>query len=260
MNSEEPCHEQLGWLSHAQISLTPSPPGNISRPLCTRVHAQGRRSQQPQIRGPVSRPNRVLSGNLTLKELVPMSTQIDPQVTESITQTSPQFRGGAPAAALGNLYQATAHALGNAAQIAVNSQQQNDILMQAATTQAVMQLLSIDSTGNVASLNEGKSSGATRLTEDLADALSKIERVVESPSKHGIDNDSPWSHAAREMMHTVADTLREFQRVSQETGMAMVKQAAIAAVLVRLINAPDQLQQYQKILELIEGLSHNDLA
>jgi hypothetical protein len=36
--------------------------------------------------------------------------------------------------------------------------------------------------------------------------------------------------------------------------MAMVKQAAKAAVLVHLINAPDQLQQYQKILELIEEL------
>ena len=30
--------------------------------------------------------------------------------------------------------------------------------------------------------------------------------------------------------------------------------AAKAAVLVHLINAPDQLQQYQKILELIEEL------
>lgn len=183
-----------------------------------------------------------------------MSTQIDPQVTDSITQTNPQIRGGSPATALGNLYQATAHALGNAAQSAVNSQQQNSILMQAATTQAVMQLLSIGSTGNVEPLNEAKSSGAAQSLDGLTDALAKIERVVESPNKLGIDDASPWSHAAREMMSTVADALREFQRVSQETGMAMVKQAAIAAVLVHLINAPDQLQQYQKILELIEGL------
>lgn len=183
-----------------------------------------------------------------------MSTQIDPQVTDSITQTNPQIRGGVPATVLGNLYQATAHALGNAAQNAVNSQQQNDILMQAATTQAVMQLLSVGSTGSIVPPNEGKSSGATQPTEGLTDALSKIERVVESPNKLGIDNANPWSHATREMMNAVADALREFQRVSQEAGMAMVKQAAIAAVLVHLINAPDQLQQYEKILELIERL------
>jgi len=181
-----------------------------------------------------------------------MSTQIDPQVTDSITQTNPQIRGSSPAAALGSLYQVTVHALGNAALNAVNSQQQNDILMQAATTQAVMQLLSIDS--NSASLNEGKSSAPMQSIEDLTGALAKIERAVESPNKLGTDNVSPWSHEARELMKTVADALREFQRVSQEAGMAMVKQAAKAAVLVHLINTPDQLQQYQKILELIEEL------
>ncbi|MET3654610.1 RebB family R body protein [Dyella japonica] len=183
-----------------------------------------------------------------------MSTQIDSQVTDPITQTNPQVLGGAPATALGNLYQATAHALGNAAQNAVNCQQQNDILVQAATTQAVMQLLSIGNTGNVASLEENKPSAAAQSLEDLTVALAKIERVVESPNKLGIDNAGPWSHAAQEMMNTVAGALREFQRVSQETGMAMVKQAAIASVLVHMINAPDQLQQYQKILELIDGL------
>jgi hypothetical protein len=36
--------------------------------------------------------------------------------------------------------------------------------------------------------------------------------------------------------------------------MSMIKQAAAAAVLVHMIKAPDQLDQFQKILKLIEGL------
>ncbi|MFC4763517.1 RebB family R body protein [Dyella koreensis] len=184
------------------------------------------------------------------------STQVNPQVTDAVVQTNPSTPGGAPTISLNQIYMATAQALMNAAHNAVNSQQQSFVLMQAATTQAVMQLLSIDGAGKAAPLDASNASGVTAAQVATAspDASAHIERVSELPNKLGLDNAGPWSHAVREIMNTLASALRELQSAAQETDMAMVKQAAIAAVLTRMIKAPDQREPYQKILELIEGL------
>ena len=74
------------------------------------------------------------------------------------------------------------------------------------------------------------------------------------PTAHGVDNAEPWCHAALELMGTVASTLHAFQKVTDETDMAVIRQAATAAVLIQMIKKPDQLEQYQKILKVIEEL------
>jgi hypothetical protein len=61
-----------------------------------------------------------------------------------VTQANVEVLGVAPAVALGNLYQATAQALSNAAHNATSGQQQGMITMQAATTTGVTTLYSID--------------------------------------------------------------------------------------------------------------------
>lgn len=71
-------------------------------------------------------------------------TAVNSQITDSVTQANLQVLGDAPAIALGNLYQATAQALANAAHNATTAQQQSWMTMQAATTQGVMTLYSID--------------------------------------------------------------------------------------------------------------------
>ena len=71
-------------------------------------------------------------------------TAVNSQITDSITQTSVKVLGDAPAMAMGNLYQATAQALSNAAHNATNSQQQLNVLSQAVTTMGVSTLYSID--------------------------------------------------------------------------------------------------------------------
>ena len=71
-------------------------------------------------------------------------TAVNDQITDSITQANVKVLGDAPAMAMGNLYQATAQALGLAAQNAVNAQQQTNITAQAATTMGVSTLYSID--------------------------------------------------------------------------------------------------------------------
>jgi hypothetical protein len=72
------------------------------------------------------------------------STVVNPQITDSVTQVNTKVLGDGPAVAMGNLFQATAQALANAAHNATTSQQQTNITSQAATTMGVTTLYSID--------------------------------------------------------------------------------------------------------------------
>ncbi len=71
-------------------------------------------------------------------------TSVNSQITDSITQANTKVLGDAPAIAMGNLFQATAQALANAAHNATSSQQQTNVTAQAATTMGVTTLYSID--------------------------------------------------------------------------------------------------------------------
>lgn len=69
---------------------------------------------------------------------------VNSQITDSVTQVNTKVLGDAPAIAMGNLFQATAQALANAAHNATNAQQQTGVTMQAATTQGVATLYALD--------------------------------------------------------------------------------------------------------------------
>ncbi len=71
-------------------------------------------------------------------------TAVNSQVTDSVTQANLQVLGTSPAIAMGNLYQATAQALANAAHNATQAQQQMYVTAQAATTMGVSLLYSLD--------------------------------------------------------------------------------------------------------------------
>jgi hypothetical protein len=71
-------------------------------------------------------------------------TAVNNQITDSVTQANVEVLGNAPATAMGNLYQATAQALANAAHNATIAQQQTNITAQAVTVMGVATLYSID--------------------------------------------------------------------------------------------------------------------
>jgi hypothetical protein len=71
-------------------------------------------------------------------------THVNSQITDSVSQANTKVLGDAPAVAIGNLYQATAQALSNAAHNATNAQQQSYVTAQAATTQGVATLYALD--------------------------------------------------------------------------------------------------------------------
>lgn len=71
-------------------------------------------------------------------------TSVNSQITDAVTQANVQTLGSSPAVAMGNLFQATAQALANAAHNATTAQQQAGITWQAATTQGVALLYAVD--------------------------------------------------------------------------------------------------------------------
>lgn len=72
-----------------------------------------------------------------------MATDVNSMITDSVTQVNTKVLGDSPAIAMGNLYQATAQALANAAHNATTAQQQAAVTWQAATTMGVTNLFSV---------------------------------------------------------------------------------------------------------------------
>ncbi|MBL7880332.1 RebB family R body protein [Chryseobacterium gambrini] len=83
-----------------------------------------------------------------------MDTKVNDQITDAVTQANVKVLGEAPAVAMGNLYQAMAHSTGILFQNAVSAQNQQNILAQAATTQGVMQIYSIDTVADAISITK----------------------------------------------------------------------------------------------------------
>ena len=97
-------------------------------------------------------------------------TAVNDQITDSVTQANTKVLGDAPAIAMGNLYQATAQALANAAHNATNAQQQSYVTAQSATTMGVATLYSIDTA----------STGVATRIGDAAAHLSPVVGMLEN--------------------------------------------------------------------------------
>ncbi|CAA7195234.1 antirepresssor protein RebB [Chryseobacterium nematophagum] len=81
-----------------------------------------------------------------------MAQTVNEQITDAVTQSNVKVVGEAPAMALGNVYQAAAHSTGIMFENAVNAQNQQNILGQAATTQGIMQIYSLDTIADAISI------------------------------------------------------------------------------------------------------------
>ena len=71
-------------------------------------------------------------------------TLVAPQITDAVTQANVKVVAEAPAMAMGSLYQTAGHSTGLMYENAVNAQNQQNILAQAATTQGLTQIYSVD--------------------------------------------------------------------------------------------------------------------
>ncbi|HPQ71969.1 MAG TPA: RebB family R body protein [bacterium] len=80
--------------------------------------------------------------------------KVNPQITDAITQANVKILGDAPAMAMGNLYQATAQALSNAAHNATAAQQNANTILQATTTQGIALLYGVDTSSTAVGIKE----------------------------------------------------------------------------------------------------------
>ncbi|WP_080779887.1 RebB family R body protein [Chryseobacterium phocaeense] len=77
---------------------------------------------------------------------------VNEQITDAVTQSNVKVVGESPAMALSNVYQSAAHSTGIMFENAVNTQNQQNILGQAATTQGIMQIYSMDTIADAVSI------------------------------------------------------------------------------------------------------------
>jgi hypothetical protein len=88
---------------------------------------------------------------------------VSTQITDAVTQSNVKVLAEAPAMAIGTIYQALAHSTGMMFENSVNTQQAQNVLQQAATTQGVIQLFSVDTLSDA--------DAATGLSEALVQIL-----------------------------------------------------------------------------------------
>ncbi|HPQ71970.1 MAG TPA: RebB family R body protein [bacterium] len=87
--------------------------------------------------------------------------KVNPQITDAVTQANVKILGDAPGMAMGNLYQATGQALGNAAHNGALAQSNANTILQATTTQGVALLYGVDTAATAVGISEILGSGKT---------------------------------------------------------------------------------------------------
>ena len=182
-------------------------------------------------------------------------TTVNPQITDSITQTNTKVLGDAPAMAMGNLYQATAQALSNAAHNATNSQQQSYVTSQAATVQGVVTLYSIDTASDsVGAQKIFKESAAavqaaaapTQLTASPP-ASPNIQRLVDELSHETGD----IGYHVRSLMSAFAASLDALSIASSRQQLRILQNAALAVCMKAMIEQPDKAREFEHVLDCI---------
>ncbi|UHO39486.1 RebB family R body protein [Chryseobacterium capnotolerans] len=77
---------------------------------------------------------------------------VNEQITDAVTQSNVKVVAESPAVALSNVYQTAAHSTGIMFENAVNAQNQQNILTQAATTQGISQIYTLDTIADAVSI------------------------------------------------------------------------------------------------------------
>jgi len=77
---------------------------------------------------------------------------VNEKITDAVTQSNVKVVAESPAMALANVYQSAAHSTGIMFENAVNTQNQQNIVTQAATTQGITQIYSLDTITDAVSM------------------------------------------------------------------------------------------------------------
>lgn len=105
-----------------------------------------------------------------------MPDTVNPQITDAVTQANVKVLGDAPAIAMGTIYQTMAHSTGILFENAVNAQQQQNSLAQAAANQGVMQIYSVDTMAGAGATEKIAQGGVADNLSSLLTVLNAFRR------------------------------------------------------------------------------------
>jgi len=77
---------------------------------------------------------------------------VNEQITDAVTQSNVKVVAESPAMAIANVYQTAAHSTGIMFENAVSAQNQQNVITQAATTQGIAQIYSLDTIADAVSM------------------------------------------------------------------------------------------------------------
>lgn len=186
------------------------------------------------------------------------NTPVNDQITDAVTQANPQDVSEAAAVAMGTIYQSMAHATGILYENAVAAQQQQNTLAQAATTQGIMQIYSLDTTAGAgdAELLPGQvrqNLAALENARTAADSLQLVD-AVKLNLRSVLDSAGDFSFGVRSAAEAMQATLDEIGTTAHQDAMRTLQLAATAACLRAMIADPGQADAYARVLNEIRGL------
>lgn len=140
-------------------------------------------------------------------------TAVNNQITDSITQSNVKVLADAPAMAIGSLYQATTQALANAAHNATTAQQQAAITLQAALTQGISTLYSIDTASTAVQFEKSNPTHAKATSPtDISNAAKEASQTPKITNMHN----SCYSIQSAEIENVAEQQLEDLKTQSEE--------------------------------------------
>lgn len=181
---------------------------------------------------------------------------VNPQITDAVTQSNVKVVAEAPAVAMGSIYQSLAHATGILFENAVNAQQQQNILGQAATTQGIMQIYSADTVADAVSIAKtlDTSQAATTDLRKVASLNPQITEAVRFNLDSNLLHSGDVAYGARAAADALGAAIERINRANGEARLQLIKQAAMAACLAGMVRDPDKADAYAAVLETVKQL------
>ena len=181
---------------------------------------------------------------------------VNPQITDAVTQANVKVLAEAPALALGSIYQSLAHSTGVLFENAVNAQQQQNVLGQAATTQGIMQIYSTDTAADAVSIAKAldASSDAVADLRKVSAVNPQITDAVRFTLDSNLLHSGDVAYGARAAADALGAAIERINRASYEARLQLLKQAAAAACLAGMVRDPDKADAYAAVLETVKQL------
>lgn len=181
-----------------------------------------------------------------------LSESVNSQITDSLAPANSPLPQNEVTQAPANIFMLITQALSNAANNAVNAQQQSYTTMLAATTMGVEAIYTIDKPATEA--------GAQQILQCRAELEEAMKSFIITPSAAMLgatDNASlseDFATGISSIMHGFTVSLDHLGESAYLQMLRIIQLAAVASTLAALIKSPEQFESYERVLALIKNL------